>query len=281
VADILKNQGSGENRAIIERYKDMGDGTFALVVSGAGDSGGGGDGGAERALLTMDYHAKNAFTGASIGDWIRSTQVLDLSGDDPVQVGSTIWTNETTGLALASAPLITDLQTTDAAGGLTNAQLRATAVAMSSVDLGTMTDTIATTDTGTFSLIALFKSLLSKTALLVGYGANEVTALNAINAKFPTLISAMINLAGVAVTSTVGAVVPTNASRKAIYFRNTGPGLIGIGPGVGTGAALTMLTATIVLGVGDLYIEDNAGAASLQWFGISDSTANLAITYRT
>jgi len=47
-------------------------------------------------------------------------------------------------------------------GGLTNTELRAAAVAVSAVDIGAQADAAATTDAGTFSLIALVKRLLGK-----------------------------------------------------------------------------------------------------------------------
>lgn len=99
---------------------DNGDGTYSLSVDGAG---GGGGGGPDRELLISYFRAKNAFTGASVGDLIRSTTVLDVSGTGPTQVGDTLWFNETTQLALANAPATADLEPALGTAGVTNAQL--------------------------------------------------------------------------------------------------------------------------------------------------------------
>ena len=53
-------------------------------------------------------------------------------------------------------------------GGLTNTELRAAAVAVSQVDIGTQADAPATTDSGVFSLLALVKRLLSKLPATLG-----------------------------------------------------------------------------------------------------------------
>ena len=158
------------------------------VVSG----GGGGGSTIDKEFVVTTYRAKNAFTGASVGDTITATQVYDLTGTNPV-LTNTIWFNQSTALALASAPAAANLEIvgasalTDAqlratpinvnnglAQPLTDTQLRASAVAISNtsitnldVDLGAQADAAATSDTGTFSLISLFKRALQNwTSLL-------------------------------------------------------------------------------------------------------------------
>lgn len=71
----------------------------SLVVSG---SVGGGGAGADRELVVTTYVAISAFTGASIGDIITQTQVLDVSST-PTTVAS-LWRNQTTAADLAGAP---------------------------------------------------------------------------------------------------------------------------------------------------------------------------------
>lgn len=99
---------------------ELGDDSIAALATAMGAE----MGGVDREPVTVTYAAKNAFTGASVGDTITSVRVLNLTTATPTQEGATFWYNETTGLALASAPLAANL---NAAGvpGLTDAQLRA------------------------------------------------------------------------------------------------------------------------------------------------------------
>jgi len=109
---------------IRQLYKDMGDGTHALVVATkALDASGGGAAGKDRELVVTTYIVKTAFTGSSVGDTITLTRILDVT-DAPTTV-AVLWRNETKNTDLASAPSIANL---NLAGmpGLTDAQLRAT-----------------------------------------------------------------------------------------------------------------------------------------------------------
>jgi hypothetical protein len=63
---------------------------------------------ADREVVETIYFCRTAFTGASVGDRIIKTRSLDVTLASP----STIWTqwhNDTTGLDLASAPLLANL----------------------------------------------------------------------------------------------------------------------------------------------------------------------------
>jgi hypothetical protein len=82
----------------------------------------------DRELAVTTYVVKTAFTGASVGDTITATQVIDVSGT-PSSV-ATIWRNQTTAADLAGAPSAANL-TLIGAGGLSDAQLRAAAVPVS------------------------------------------------------------------------------------------------------------------------------------------------------
>lgn len=133
-------------------------------VSPAGGGGGGGAG-SDRELVVSTYRAKNAFSGASVGDTITCTQVLDVTST-PTQV-ATIWRNQTTAANLGSAPAAADLELVGS-NALTDAQLRATPVPVDDAAIGSTNDVAASTDTGNFTLISLFKRLLQSTTSLVG-----------------------------------------------------------------------------------------------------------------
>lgn len=89
------------------------------VVSGG--SGGGGSS-TDRELVVSTYTVKTAFTGASVGDTITATQIIDVTG--AASTVSTIWRNQTTAADLGSAPTGTNL-TLVGSQALTDAQLRA------------------------------------------------------------------------------------------------------------------------------------------------------------
>ena len=96
------------------------------------DFGGGGGGGSssttDRELVVSTYRCKTALSGASIGDTITATQIIDVSGASPSTV-STIWRNQTTAADLASAPSAANLELTGTTA-LTSAQLTAAGLAL-------------------------------------------------------------------------------------------------------------------------------------------------------
>ena len=96
------------------------DANGALVVSGSG-----GGSTSDRELVVSTYFVSTAFTGASVGDTVTATQVIDVTAA-PTTV-STIWRNQTTGADFANAPTAANL-TLVGAQALTNAQLRESAV---------------------------------------------------------------------------------------------------------------------------------------------------------
>lgn len=115
-----------------KKLKAMPDGSFAEVVValnslGVDISGGGGGGsGVDRELVVSTYRCKTAFAGASVGDTITATQIIDVSGASPSTV-STVWRNQTTATDLGSVPSAGDLELTGSTA-LTDAQLRAAPV---------------------------------------------------------------------------------------------------------------------------------------------------------
>ena len=89
----------------------------------------GGGSSTDRELVVTTYRVKTAFTGASVGDTITATQIIDVSGA-PSTV-STIWRNQTTAADLASVPSAASLELVGSQA-LTDAQLRASALPLPS-----------------------------------------------------------------------------------------------------------------------------------------------------
>lgn len=116
--------------------------------------------GAGRQVSSVLYNAIAAGTGYAIGDVLERTVVLDIAVNPAVVLGST-WVNVTTGAVLGTAPSMGDLVQTDD-------NVAATMADGANVSLGARADAAAGSDTGTFSLISLFKRLLQSTTSLVG-----------------------------------------------------------------------------------------------------------------
>jgi hypothetical protein len=127
---------SGITTAIVS---DLGNGTHinaSVLVDKDGNpvsiSGGGGGSSTDRELVVTTYRVKTAFTGASVGDTITDTQVIDVKGT-PSTV-STLWRNQTTATDLGAVPAAANLELVGSQA-LTDAQLRAAAVAISAASL--------------------------------------------------------------------------------------------------------------------------------------------------
>lgn len=75
-------------------------------------------------LATVAYRCKTAFTGAAVGALITATRVINASVTPVVQVGATVWRNESTDTQLAGPPAAGNLEVVGL-GALTDAQLRA------------------------------------------------------------------------------------------------------------------------------------------------------------
>ena len=91
-----------------------------------------GGGGVDRELVVQTYIVKTAFTGASVGDTITCTQIINVT-NSPTTV-LVVWRNQTTATDLAEAPASVNL-TLVGSNALTNAELRATALAISAANL--------------------------------------------------------------------------------------------------------------------------------------------------
>ncbi|MNK96244.1 hypothetical protein D3C87_1165140 [compost metagenome] len=134
---------------------DNGDGTYSVSVSGTT----GGGGGVDRELAIVTYQAKNAFTGASVGDMITATRAYDVSATEIVQVGDTVWRNESTNLELATPPNVADLSPMTTGGGITNAQMTTLMNAQNAILGPTDEGVIAASPNTASSLNALFRGL--------------------------------------------------------------------------------------------------------------------------
>jgi hypothetical protein len=124
MSDILQIYNS-----VTRRYKDMGDGSYAEVVHVTGGDTAGTN--TERELVVSTYLCKTAFPGASSGDTITATQVIDVSGTTPTTV-STIWRNQSTATDLVSVPVAANLELVGSQA-LTSAQLAAAGLATNAV----------------------------------------------------------------------------------------------------------------------------------------------------
>ena len=105
------------------------DAAGALKTTGGG--GGGGGSSVDRELVVSTFRCKTAFSGASVGDTITATQVIDVSGVTPTTV-SVIWRNQNTAADLASTPSAANLELVGSTA-LTDAQLRAAPIKVSGI----------------------------------------------------------------------------------------------------------------------------------------------------
>ncbi len=156
--------------------EDNDDGTHVPLVKVI--NGGGSGASTDRELVVTTYCVKTAFSGASVNDVITATQIIDVSGASPSTV-STVWRNQTTATDLASAPSAATLSLVGSTA-LTSAQLAAAGLALEitqsmistraadiSAGIGARNDAFATSDTGTFSLIAFVKRALQNWTILL------------------------------------------------------------------------------------------------------------------
>lgn len=214
--DLLKPAGLSA-----ARHKDMGDGTYAEIVAAHILS----SPDANRELVVSTYVCKTSFDGADVGDTITCTQILDVT-DSPSTV-SVLWRNQTQGADLDSSPDAASI-TLVGASALTNAELRAapldidlpadaaTVTAQNSqteilsnveYNLGARADAAASSDTGTFSLIAFIKralqnwtTLLSRLPSLISSRLPVASSLP-YAATAPVLMSAQTSAGGTAFVS--------------------------------------------------------------------------------
>jgi hypothetical protein len=209
-------------RGIMRRYVDNGDGTYsegvAILYGGGGSSGT-----ATTSAATLFYTVAIAFAGADLNDTLSETTILDVSSGE---IQSTIWINVTKDTALATVPPSANI-VQQASNPLTNAQLRASAVTVApnvtrgqgtsdantqrvtlATDspavgaVGAAADATATTDSGTFSLVALVKRGLANWTTLLARVPALVSGRMPVASSIPTASTATILAL---TTSTTGA----------------------------------------------------------------------------
>lgn len=235
--------------------------------------GGAGAAAADREFLTVDYQVTTAFTGAAVGDFVRSVEVWDIGATSATQVGTTTWRNISKGTVLASTPNVNNISVAGAStAGLTNAQLRASPLplmdgAATSVLQQAISDAIATmsgkvaTQSGLASIFDQIGATNTGIGALNTKLATEVTLssvatlLTAIRDRTPTL----------GVKDAAGSSSVTFASNDAAI----GSAVTAAGaPGTGGSGLLGWLSAIAsrVLGVGDpadAVAATDTGSASL------------------
>jgi hypothetical protein len=202
---------------------------FYTALGSNGGSGGTGGTTIDRELVVTTYFVKTAFTGASVGDTITCTQIIDVTAS-PINV-STIWRNQTTAANLASAPSAANL-TLLGSQALTDAQLRAAAVDVSNANLvnidanlGAKNDAVATTDDGTFSVIAFIKRGLQNWTTLL----SRLPTLGQKNAGGSVPVVIASDQAAVAVAPNVtrgGGAIDSNTQR--VTLATDGPGVVSL-----------------------------------------------------
>lgn len=118
-------------------------------------------------------------------------------------------------------------------------------------NVGTTADTVATSDTGSFSLLALFKRLLQLIS-----GTAPVTAAEA-------LFSA---------TATPQSIVAANAARRRLIITNPSANTVRLG--LSTVAGTAFANCPIILVAGESWVETQAATSA--WYGVLESgTANV------
>jgi hypothetical protein len=184
---------------------------------------GGGSGSAATTSVVTLYTVAAAFAGAELNDTLSETTILNVSTGE---IQSTIWINVTKDTALAVVPPSANI-VQQASNPLTNAQLRASAVTVApnvtrgqgtsdantqrvtlATDspavgaVGAAADATATTDSGTFSLVALVKRGLANWTTLLARVPALVAGRMPVASSIPTAATATIMSL---TTSTTGA----------------------------------------------------------------------------
>lgn len=98
------------------------DGSVQVVDENNPLPGAGGGGGAanDRELITLVFRVTTAFSGASVGDLLTLTQILDVDG--AAASVATVWRNQTTGADLGSAPSFANVELAGSGGSATAAK---------------------------------------------------------------------------------------------------------------------------------------------------------------
>lgn len=215
------------------------DGKLVVDVSGGSSA----PSGSTSTVVTL-YTVTTAFAGAALNDTLSETTVISSTG----AIQNTIWTNITTDTALATQPLGVNISQ-QGRDPLTNAQLRAAALLITAPALGAPADAPATSDTGTFGLIALIKrglqnwtTLLARIPALVG---NRMPVQNSV----PTAATGAILALTTNATGTTFTAFSASACIALDIVNNTGTTIEYRRGGTGTALQIPTGSARLVVGI--------------------------------
>lgn len=128
--------------------------SYAVVLYGNGEA----DLLDSKDIVTAQFRAMDAFTGAAVGDAITSTRILNIGVDPAVQIGDTLWFNDTTQTDIATIDLAKIEPVADTAFKVFTATLTSGQSLSSAIDLANyrltsivMPASVGTTTTLTFA----------------------------------------------------------------------------------------------------------------------------------
>lgn len=181
-----------------ERIRSQDDGSIATVYTRLSDNTVVGSlpagcipasGATDRLIQYYRYIAVNAGTGYAVGNFIANTLIFDSGGTGAI-IGST-WYNLSTGTAIATTPNSADL--IDPQDWLRTA-------------FGAQIDSAASSDTGTFSLMAFIKRALTNWTTLLA----RIPAL--ISGRMPVDVSGAVTVGGVSAVGVAPSLPPVSIS---------------------------------------------------------------------
>jgi len=136
-------------------WSGTGNGTHTAILKAIWAKLSANSGGTSRQSLPILWKVVTAATGYAVGDYIEQLDQYDETQNPAVYL-STTWRNITQSTTLAAAPVLTNL--TQLTSGGANAALETGGnLAALNTTLGAQADAAATTDAGTFSLLAFVK----------------------------------------------------------------------------------------------------------------------------
>ena len=240
---------------------DNGDGTYSLKTTGGGSGGSTVD----RELVVTVYRAKAAGTGYSVGDTITAVRYINVSTGTPAQEGATAWYNETTAAVIGS-PAAANIEVAGQPG-LTDAQLRASAVSVSAAALplpaGAATE-------------ATLAAASAKLPATLGQKAKSASMSVAV-ASDQSAVTSTDKSGNIAAGGTAQTAIALNANRRAFWIQNLSAGDLWISD-VGTATAAS---PSLKIVAGGLYesMPGNCPTSAISIIGATTSQAFSAREY--
>lgn len=202
-------------------------------------------------IRLIEYVAKNAATGYSVGDRIVFSTIFNVTSEPPINVGSN-WFNASTLQDLAAAPPVGDLGYLGSQAGALEVTQQAVSTGITNLNAatGTKADAAAGNFADPFSLIALTKLI----------GATLYNVYNLLNSRIPTSLGAKASAASLSVVPATDA----NQARElysAVTILNTATS-----PSSGTAfATLATVTCSMVdiINTTGVDLEVRRGGAGL------------------